>query len=143
MTPDGPAVEVAVGAIALRGDQILLVLRGRNPGKGLWSVPGGRVEPGERLAAAVERELREETGLSGRCGRFVGYVERISDTHHFVILDFEVEVTDPQHQAVVAADDADEARWCDLDELHRMPLVAGLVDFLTAHNVIGAQSRQS
>ncbi len=82
--------ETCVGAIVRRDDALLLVLRGREPGRGRWSVPGGRVEAGETLARAVVRELKEETGLDGVCGPFVGWVERIGADHHFVILDFEV-----------------------------------------------------
>jgi ADP-ribose pyrophosphatase YjhB (NUDIX family) len=84
--------ELCVGAIVRRRDTLLLVRRGREPAIGTWSVPGGRVERGETMAQAVERELAEETGLLGRCGRLVGWVERISDEHHFVIADFEVEL---------------------------------------------------
>ncbi len=55
-------------------------------------MPGGRVEPGETLAEAVEREVAEETALAVRCGPFVGWVERIGATHHFVIMDFQAEL---------------------------------------------------
>ena len=124
--------EVCVGAIARRGDELLLVRRGADPGRGLWSVPGGRVEPGEALADAVVRELREETGLDGTCGAFVGCVERIGASYHFVILDFEVEVTgDP-----IAGDDADEARWVAVSSLDDHALVDGLADFLRDRGVI-------
>ena len=60
--------EIAVGAIAVRGDELLLIRRGHGPAAGEWSVPGGRVEPGEPLSVAVLRELKEETGLAAVCG---------------------------------------------------------------------------
>jgi ADP-ribose pyrophosphatase YjhB (NUDIX family) len=85
-------VELCVGAIVVLDGQLLLVQRANEPSAGEWSVPGGRVEPGETLAEAVVRELGEETGLEGVCGPLVGWVERIDERHHFVILDFEVTV---------------------------------------------------
>ena len=124
--------ELCVGAIARRDDELLLVRRGTDPGRGLWSVPGGRVEAGETLAEAVVRELREETGLQGTCGAFVGWVERIGIDYHFVILDFEVEVAgDP-----IAGDDADEARWVAISSLDDHALVDGLADFLRDRGVL-------
>jgi len=59
-----PRPEVAVGAIAVDAERLLLVRRGHGPAAGLWSVPGGRVEPGEMLVEAVVRELAEETGFT-------------------------------------------------------------------------------
>jgi 8-oxo-dGTP diphosphatase len=55
---------------------MLLILRGHEPGKGLWSIPGGRVEPGETDQEAVVREVREETGLTVTCGPLLGEVQR-------------------------------------------------------------------
>jgi 8-oxo-dGTP diphosphatase len=125
--------ELCVGALARRGDELLLVRRGTDPGRGLWSLPGGRVETGETLADAVVRELREETGVEGTCGAFVGWVERIGVDFHFVILDFEVEVAgDP-----IAGGDADEARWVAISSLDdHVVLVDGLADFLRDRGVI-------
>lgn len=120
--------EVAVGAIVVDGDDLLLVRRGRGPAAGEWSVPGGRVEPGEMLVEAVVREVAEETGLEAVCGRFVGWVERFVDDRHFVILDFEAEVLDRRDP--VAGDDAQEAVWVPLHAVVDLRLVDGLAEFL-------------
>ncbi len=127
-------VEVAVGAIVRCADELLLVRRGREPAVGEWSVPGGRVEPGELLMEAVARELLEETGLQAVCGPLVGWVERISDDRHFVILDFEATVTGDA--TPTAGGDASEARWWPLSEVAALQLVEGLAEFLYDHGVI-------
>ena len=132
MTP--PRAEVCVGALAVLDGDLLLVRRGRGAAAGQWSVPGGRVEPGEMLAEAVVRELREETALDGVCGSLVGWVERIDDDAHYVILDFEVTVL--EHGVPRAGDDAAEARWVPLEEVPEMALVEGLAEFLHEHGVI-------
>lgn len=126
--------EVAVGAIVRRSDELLLVRRGRPPAVGEWSVPGGRVEPGELLMEAVVRELLEETGLRGVCGPLVGWVERISEDHHFVILDFEATVIGDVEPT--AGTDAAEARWWPVAEVASLPLVEGLAEFLYDHGII-------
>jgi len=131
-----PRPEVAVGAIVVEEGRLLLVRRGRGPAVGQWSVPGGRVEPGETLALAVEREVAEETGLEVTCGAFVGWVERIGTGHHFLIMDFHA-VPDPPDQPVVAGDDADEVAWVPLDRLTEVELVAGLLIFLQDHGIVG------
>ena len=125
---------MCVGAIALDDDRLLMIRRGHGPAAGEWSIPGGRVEAGETLAEAVVRELAEETGVEGICEQLVGWVERIGDDHHFVILDFAVtvlEATDP-----VPGSDAVEAAWVDLSEVASYRLVEGLADFLHEHGIL-------
>lgn len=92
------------------------------------------MEAGETLAEAVTRELLEETGLEGVCGRLIGWVERLDDAHHFVILDFEVTLVGSGQPK--AGDDAAEARWVDLHEVGSMRLVDGLAEFLHDHGLI-------
>ena len=84
--------ELCAGAVAVDRGLLLLVKRGTDPGKGLWSLPGGRVESGESVIAAVVREFKEETGLQGACGSLVGWVEQMGVDHHFVVMDFLVTV---------------------------------------------------
>lgn len=134
----GPGVlpVVAVGGVALRDGALLLVERASDPHAGMWSIPGGHVEPGETLAAAVERELREETGLAVRCGGLLGYAERMGPGYHFVILDFTVAVPDDCGEPV-AGSDAAAAAWVPLEAMSGLPLVEGVEAFLRSHGVIG------
>lgn len=130
-----PRPEVAVSAVAVLDDCLLVVRRGHGPGAGEWAVPGGRVEAGETLHEAVVREVREETGLDVVVERFLGWVERIGDDHHYVILDFVVGLLDTA-ATPVAGDDAAEVAWVPLHELSEIRLVAGLHEFLTDTGVI-------
>ena len=129
-----PRAEVCVGAVVVVDDELLLIRRGHGPGAGEWSVPGGRVDPGETLAEAVVREVAEETGLEVVCGSLLGYVERIHDDRHFVILDFNATVL--QGDQPRAGDDAVEARWVPLGDVAELRLVEGLAEFLHEHGVI-------
>lgn len=124
--------EVAVGAVALGSDGLLLVRRGHGPAAGTWSVPGGRVRQGETLHEAVVREVSEETGLQVAVERFLGWVERMDDgppAAHFVILDFEVTPLDAE-VALLAGDDAAEVAWVPVADLSEYRLAPGLLDFL-------------
>ncbi|HEC10842.1 MAG TPA: NUDIX domain-containing protein [Acidimicrobiales bacterium] len=138
---DGPSFEVpevgpvvGAGAVVVDDGRILLVRRGREPARGLWSVPGGKVERGESVGQAVLRELAEETGLTGRLLEPLGWVERIGPDHHFVIIDYRVAV-EPDAEPR-PGDDADEARFVPLGELTGLRLVPGLLDFLRSHGVV-------
>ena len=127
-------LELCVGAVAVTDGALLLVRRGRGPGSGLWSVPGGRVEAGETVRQAVVREVAEETGLHTECGDLLGWAERIGPRHHFVILDFLVTVRGQRHP--VAGDDAAEAGWFPLPSVSQLALVDGLAGFLRDHGVL-------
>lgn len=109
--------------------RILLVRRGRAPGEGLWSIPGGRVEAGESDAEAVIREVKEETGLVVDVGRFAGRVTR--DGPGGVVFD----IADYECRAVggvlAAGDDAADVRWVAPEELRTLPTSEGLVEALT------------
>src|SRR5205823_9753835 len=112
--------QLCVGAVTVSAGRLLLVQRGTQPGRGLWSLPGGRVEFGETLAEACVRELYEETGIEGVCGELIGWVERISNHYHFVIVDFAVTPFDSDPPR--AASDASDARWVSIDEVADLPL---------------------
>ncbi|GAA2889831.1 NUDIX domain-containing protein [Streptosporangium fragile] len=127
-----------VGAVIFDGSgRMLLVRRGRPPGEGLWSVPGGRVEPGESDAEAVVREVLEETGLTVVPGRLVGTVDRPGPGGVvYEIRDYLAEVAGG---TLAAGDDAADARWVAPAELVRLPLTPGLLDALTEWAVIGTR----
>lgn len=127
--------EVAVGAIVVHDERLLLVRRANPPAAGRWAPPGGRVRPGELIAEAVVRELAEETGLEGVCGPLVGVVERIGEDTHFVIHDHAVTLLDPATPPV-AGDDAADVAWVPLGDLGDWHCVDGLVDFLHDHGVL-------
>jgi len=119
---------VAVGAIVYdRSGRVLLIERGRPPGAGSWSVPGGKVESAETLAQALAREVREETGLVVEIGPLACVVERITDDHHYVILDYVARVIGGE---LAPGSDVRAAKFVDEGELAALPLTDGLLDVL-------------
>jgi len=128
--------ELCVGAVVIEDERLLLIRRGTDPGRGRWTLPGGRVEAGESMVVGVLRELREETGLEGLCGPFVGWVEGMGADYHFVVADFWVDVLDDG--PLRAGSDADEVAWVAFDELVHADLVEGLADFLVDQEIVPA-----
>jgi 8-oxo-dGTP diphosphatase len=137
MTSARPSIR-CVGAVVHDADGRLLVIRRANePGRGRWSLPGGRVEPGESDEQAVARELAEETGLAVSVGRLVGSVTRPAPGGAvFEIHDYACRSAGATPETPRAGDDADDARWCDAAALAGLPLVDGLLDALTAWNCL-------
>jgi ADP-ribose pyrophosphatase YjhB (NUDIX family) len=127
-----------VGAIIFDDSgRILLIKRGRPPGTGLWSLPGGRLEPGESDAAGVRREVLEETGLRVEVGRLAGTVDRPGPGGvTYVIRDYLATVTGGG--VPVAGDDAAGVRGCTAAELARLPLSEGLLETLAGWGVLPA-----
>jgi 8-oxo-dGTP diphosphatase len=116
---------VAVGAVILDGGRVLLVQRGQEPLKGEWSLPGGAVEIGETLEAAVVREVREETSLDVVVGPVVEVLDSIRRDaagraeYHYVIIDYRCHVRDGTSAAAAHGTDAADVRWVPIEELDR------------------------
>ena len=118
--PDRPVV--AVGAVVFVEDSVVLVRRRHEPGKGLWSLPGGVVELGETLTEAVVRELREEVGVTIECCGVLGVFERVVRDgderirYHYVIVDFFGRAVSGRPRA---ASDASELRLLSYGDVER------------------------
>lgn len=113
---------------------VLLVLRGTEPEKGRWSVPGGSVEPGETLVEAAAREAFEETGLRVSVGRELWCVTiPAGDGRVFEVHDFAATVTGGE---LTPGDDADDARWVTPADLDQLPLTTNLADYLRGAGIL-------
>jgi 8-oxo-dGTP diphosphatase len=127
-----------VGAV-IKDEQgrLLLIKRGHDPGAGLWSLPGGRVEPGETDAAALVRELREETGLAVEAGGLLGSVRRPAGGGD--VLDINDYAATIIGGTLTPGDDAADARWVDAAEFGRLPVTEGLAEILADWGVLGPE----
>ncbi len=116
----------AVGIVCFKGDDVLLIQRGTKPLAGEWSIPGGRIEFGERAEAAALRELKEETGVTAQLTGLIDVVDAIftsresgAVTRHYVLFDYAAEYVSGDAQA---GDDAAHAEWIAPDRLAQLPL---------------------
>lgn len=116
-----------MGVVVVEAGRILLIRRGREPGKGLWTVPGGKVRFGETMRETAAREGYEETGLVVEVGEPVWIGEIIEEEHHIVIVDYSASVTGG---ALRAGDDAVDAAWVDLNEVRDLPLTVTMHQLL-------------
>jgi 8-oxo-dGTP diphosphatase len=131
-----PPVVACVGAVVhdARG-RLLLIRRGHEPGRGLWSVPGGRVEADETPEAAVEREVLEETGLRVRAGAPVGRIEVPGAGVVYDVVDLACTLRDPD-AVPVAGDDADAVAFVSAADLARLSCTPRLVETLHGWGVL-------
>ena len=119
---------MGVGAVVLEAGRVLLVERGQEPQKGLWSLPGGALEVGERLADGLRREIREETGLEIRLLELVEVFERIlpdaagRPEYHYVLIDYLCEKAGGKLRP---GDDVSRAAWVELERLGEYRITAG------------------
>src|SRR5215211_4753444 len=129
--PTRPFLSASVAV--LRGDRVLLAVRGRGAMAGRYSLPGGLVEPGETLAEAALRELREEVGVEAEMIGFLDHaevIERDEDArvrHHFVICAHAARWVAGEPQV---GDEALDVRWVTADELTGLPTTPGLAGVL-------------
>jgi 8-oxo-dGTP diphosphatase len=132
--PSATSITLAVGAIVIRDNHLLMVRRAQEPARGLWSVPGGKVERSEYLTDALKREVLEETGLEIDVGELAGFFEVIGDDDHYVIMDFLS--TYSGSDVPRSGDDVDRVRWVPLDEVPSLDCTPRFVELLTAWGVL-------
>ena len=136
--PDRP--HLAVSAAILRDGKVLIVRRARPPAKGVFTLPGGGVEAGETLHAALIREVREETGLAIEPLALAGHREVIARDaggraeRHFVILAFAARWLGGE---ISLNEELAEAHWRDPAELAGLTTTEGLADIVAAALAIG------
>ncbi len=111
-------IAIGVGAVVFRGDEVLIIKRGKPPFEGAWSIPGGGLEHGERVIDAVKREVREETGLEIEVIALLDVFDALPREtgdgflRHTVIIDY---VAEWKAGEPVAGDDAAAAEFVSLE----------------------------
>ena len=125
-----------VGAVVTDGQgRLLMIKRGREPGAGLWSIPGGRIEPGEDDDEALVREMLEETSLTVQVGRLLGQVRRPGLSGAVIeIRDYTATVIGG---TLRPGDDAADACWVAAGDMDSLEITDGLIEALTDWGVLG------
>ncbi|MEM3913321.1 MAG: NUDIX hydrolase [Desulfurococcaceae archaeon] len=119
----------AVAAVLIKNNRILLVKRGHPPGAGKWSIPGGALEPGEKLVDAAKRELKEETGLEAEAIGIlwvlnnIVYDEKRNPLYHYLIVDVLFN-PDTIKGELRPGGDAVDVKWFEINELSKVPGVS-------------------
>jgi 8-oxo-dGTP diphosphatase len=124
-----------VGAVVTdEQGRLLMIKRGHEPGAGLWSIPGGRIEPGETDAEALVREMLEETNLSIEPGRLLGRVQRpgLGGT----VIDIRDYTATVVGGTLRPGDDAADVRWVAATEMDSLEITEGLIEALTEWGVL-------
>ena len=113
-----------------------MIKRGHEPAAGLWSIPGGRIEPGETDAEALVREMFEETSLTVEPGRLLGRVQRpgLGGT----VIDIRDYAATVVGGTLRAGDDAADVRWVTAAEIDSLEITEGLIEALTDWGVLGS-----
>ena len=136
--PPQPRPQLAVSAAVFRDGKVLIVRRARSPSKGVYSLPGGRVEFGETLQAALHREVAEETALKIEIVDLAGWREVVPAAEgggHYVIMSFAAHW---QSGEVVLNEELDDHRWLAPDALGEFKTTPGLEDIIqSARRVLG------
>lgn len=128
-----PRPILGVGALILDGDSILLIQRGKEPLKGYWSLPGGAVETGERLAAAIAREVLEETALAIEPIEIAEVFERLmpdengGTEYHYVLIDYLCHIVSGTPHA---GDDSSAVAWIPRANLHTLSITPGTLEVI-------------
>ncbi|MDP7439329.1 MAG: NUDIX hydrolase [SAR324 cluster bacterium] len=117
---------VGVGVVVLRGNEVLLIQRGKAPNKGQWSIPGGKQRLGETIVQTVHRELLEETRVKIKQPALLDVVDVIMPDdkgeiqYHYTLVDYQAEWLSGECRS---GDDVDAVKWVSFDELNSVGLL--------------------
>ena len=134
--PERPMV--GVGILIRKGEEYLMIKRASEPDRGLWSIPGGMVEIGEKAAEAAVREAEEETGLQVEIIEDLGVVDKIVRDeagrvkYHFVIIDY---LAEPVSGEMHHHDDALDALWVHPRDFRKYQMSQTVIDLLKRINL--------